>query len=353
MPRHERAGELITSRRGYFWVGVERKETPGGTVAYGPMYVQWEEPAEVSKPHPVVLVHGGGGQGTDWLGTPDGRAGWATFLLQEGYPVYVVDRPGHGRSSYHPDVLGPMGGAFPYELAMAMFTDVAHGPMAHPAADVHSQWLGSGVIGDPNLDQFLASSGPMIADFAAAHALEQSRMAALLDEIGEPAVVISHSAGGPAGWLAADARPDLVAALVSMEPIGPPFMSNPALGVTLDWGLTSAPLTYDPPASTSSELQTETHEPPQPGPPLVLQAEPARKLANLAKMPIAVVTSPASPFITFDGHTVAFLQQAGCDVEHLKLSEHGVQGNGHLFPMERNNREALQPILDWLDSKAG
>ena len=29
-------------------------------------------------------------------------------------------------------------------------------------------------------------------------------------------------------------------------------------------------------------------------------------------------------------------------------SDHGVHGNGHLMMMERNNREALQPILDWL-----
>ena len=52
-----------------------------------------------------------------------------------------------------------------------------------------------------------------------------------------------------------------------------------------------------------------------------------------------------------DAHTVAFLRQAGCDVEHLRLSEHGVHGNGHLMMLEKNNREALQPILDWLESK--
>ena len=66
----------------------------------------------MTQPYPIVLIHGGGGQGTDWLGTPDGRPGWATFLVQEGYAVYVVDRPGHGRSPYHPDVLCPPGGVF-------------------------------------------------------------------------------------------------------------------------------------------------------------------------------------------------------------------------------------------------
>ena len=30
--------------------------------------------------------------------------------------------------------------------------------------------------------------------------------------------------------------------------------------------------------------------------------------------------------------------------------EVGVHGNGHLMMLERNNREALGPILAWLDS---
>jgi pimeloyl-ACP methyl ester carboxylesterase len=46
--------------------------------------------------------------------------------------------------------------------------------------------------------------------------------AALLDKIG-PAIVIAHSQGGPFGWQLADARPQLVKALVALESEGPPF----------------------------------------------------------------------------------------------------------------------------------
>jgi pimeloyl-ACP methyl ester carboxylesterase len=92
----------------FFWVGVERAEIPRGTVINGKqMYVEYQIPAQVKHPYPIVLVHGGGGQGTDWMCCPDGRPGWATLLVQEGYKVYVVDRPGHGRSPYHPDLNGP------------------------------------------------------------------------------------------------------------------------------------------------------------------------------------------------------------------------------------------------------
>ena len=84
----------ITSRRGHFWVGAEPDPSTG--FARGPMFVYWEAAVEVTKPYPIVLVHGGGGQGLDYLGTPDGRPGWSTLLVEQGWVVYVVDRPGHG-----------------------------------------------------------------------------------------------------------------------------------------------------------------------------------------------------------------------------------------------------------------
>jgi pimeloyl-ACP methyl ester carboxylesterase len=345
---HEQGGELVTSRRGFFWIAGERATHPAGTVERAPMYVQWEAPDVVRQPYPIVLVHGGGGQGTDWLGTPDGRPGWATYLVQEGYAVYVVDRPGHGRGSYHPDVLGPMTGPFSYELAVGLFMSCADGSIPHPTGHLHTRWPGTGTVDDPNVEQFVASSGPMIQDFPGSHALDQARGVELLDRIG-PAILMAHSAGGPMGWLVADARPDLVKALVEIEPMGPPFAANPDLGFSLDWGLSAAPITYDPPAEKASDLRTETHAPAEPGGlPTVLQAEPARSLANLKGIPIALVSAPASLLGHWAPPTVAFLRQAGCEVEDLRLGERGVEGNGHLMMLETNSREALQPILDWL-----
>src|SRR5207244_4658888 len=91
----------------FFWTGVERVDLGRGPVVSGKqMYVEYQIPAKVKHPYPIVLIHGGGGQGLDWMGTPDGRRGWAPMLLEEGYKVYVVDRPGHGRSPYHPDLHG-------------------------------------------------------------------------------------------------------------------------------------------------------------------------------------------------------------------------------------------------------
>ncbi len=136
----------------FFWVGVERAEIPRGTVINGKqMYVEYQIPARVRHPYPIVLVHGGGGQGTDWMCTPDGRPGWATLLVQEGYKVYVVDRPGHGRSPFHPDLNGP----FPQQNITLdqisnMFTPQRAkrpDPSGLGLAKLHNQWPGTGEVG--------------------------------------------------------------------------------------------------------------------------------------------------------------------------------------------------------------
>ena len=110
------------SRRGQFWVPGKRAYVGGKTYQHGAMYVSWEAPAEgASQPYPIVLVHGGALQSTEWLDTPDGRPGWAQRLVEAGYAVLLADRPGHGRSPYQPDIMGPMGPSFPYEEGQEVF----------------------------------------------------------------------------------------------------------------------------------------------------------------------------------------------------------------------------------------
>src|SRR5579872_666115 len=141
----------------FFWVGIERAMLPAAANAKGEpspvvngkqMYIEYQIPAKVRHPYPIVLVHGGGGQGLDWMGTPDGRRGWATYLLLEGYQVYIVDRPGHGRSPFHPDLHGAFGRAQTLEQISALFTPQrAKAPNASPLAKLHNQWPGTGEVG--------------------------------------------------------------------------------------------------------------------------------------------------------------------------------------------------------------
>ena len=79
-----------------------------------------------------------------------------------------------------------------------------------------------------------------------------------------------------------------------------------------------------------------------------VQKEPARRLPNLARVPIVVVTAEAS-WMAADNHAmVDFLAQAGCQVEHLRLEDKGVHGNGHAMQLESNSDEVAAVIEGWL-----
>ncbi len=316
-------------RRGAFWIAGERVSLGETTCQRGPMYVAWEAPEAVIRPWPIVLVHGGGLQGTEWRETPDGRPGWAQRLVEAGYAVLMVDRPGQGRSPYHTAVLEPMGPPFTYEGGRKIY-------FPPEAADRHTQWPFA-PDHDAAMDAFIAGYGPLPADLAASEDMDADRLARLLDKIG-PAVLLTHSASGPSGWLAADRPPGLVKAIVSVEPMGPPFADIPNIG-PLSWGLTAAPLTFDPPLDT---------------PEAVRAADPsAVHLPNLAGLPIAVVTGETSSFAQASPPIVERLRAGGAAAELLHLPDHGVTGNGHGLIYELNSDAALQPVLRWLETHGG
>ncbi len=318
-----------TARRGHFWVPGERVERDGKTYQRGPMFVAWEAPEQVTRPFPIVLVHGGGLQGIEWLDTPDGRPGWAQRLVEAGYATLIVDRPGHGRSPLHTEIIGPMGPPFSYEGGRQIYCP------PDPTGK-HTQWPFAPDDAEA-MDQFIAGYGPLPADLAASEDMDADRLARLLDRIG-PAILLTHSASGPSGWLAADRRPGLVRAIVSIEPMGPPFADIPNIG-PLSWGLTAAPLTFDPPQATSEAVR---------------DADPASlRLPNLAGLPIAVVTGDTSSFAPASPPIVAALEAGGAAAELLHLPDHGVTGNGHGLIYEKNSDAALAPVLAWLERHAG
>lgn len=316
---------LVTSRRGQFWIPGDVVSSAYGTAQRAPMYVAWEAPEVVTRPYPVVLVHGGGGQGSEWLGTVDGRPGWAAHFVAAGFATYVVDRPGHGRSPYHPDIVGPMGPAAPYEAAVGLFAPPDR-------ADEHTQWPFSREIGGPELDQLLAGCGPLPADLAVSQELDAARLVSLLELIG-PAVVVTHSAGAPAGWLVTDRAPDQVVAVAAIEPLGPPFGGFPGIG-SLDWGLTAAPLGY---AGRFSD------------PDQVRGADPADlAVPSFAGKPVSVVTGSASAFRDLAPPIVDFLRVAGADTTWIDLERFGVVGNGHGLIFEANADRTVEPVIDWI-----
>lgn len=338
------AGDLVIARQGHFWVGGTRRETDQGTVAAGHMFVQYQVPRDVRYPYPIVMVHGGGGQGLDFLGTPDGRPGWATFFMRKGFSVYVVDRPGHGRAR----------GATPDSKVTGQPTFEDVGELLFGStlpAQLHggsSQWPGPLTTASEIVDQFYPSQGPISTDAVSAELEMQRAGSALMDRIG-PAILLTHSLGGPFGWLVADSRPQAVKAIVAIEPAGPPFSEVAPGAGSLSWGITASPMEYLPTVATPSQLRLETRVAPRPGlSHCLVQSDPAAQLKNLLRLPVLLVTAERSPSARFDHGTVDFLQQAGVAVEHLRLEEVGIMGNGHMMMLERNSDEIAVHLAAWL-----
>ncbi|CAN0441300.1 unnamed protein product, partial [Discosporangium mesarthrocarpum] len=55
-------------------------------------------PAGAMAKPPIVMIHGGGHSGACYLLTADNRPGWAYRFAASGYPVWLPDWPGCGRS---------------------------------------------------------------------------------------------------------------------------------------------------------------------------------------------------------------------------------------------------------------
>ena len=67
---------LELAAQGFFWTGGEIvQHAAAGPVMRGQQYVEYWIPRELTHEWPIVMIHGGGGQGTDFLGTADGGRG--------------------------------------------------------------------------------------------------------------------------------------------------------------------------------------------------------------------------------------------------------------------------------------
>jgi pimeloyl-ACP methyl ester carboxylesterase len=144
---------------------------------------------------------------------------------------------------------------------------------------------------------------------------------------------VTHSAGGPFGWLVANERPNLVKCILCVEGGGP-------VGLRL---------AYDPPLAEGQQLPTREVPAAEGVPAHRLQTEPARKLKNLQGIPIAYVVAERSGRSALP--TVEFLKQAGCDAVALSLKDKGILGNGHFMMFETNRKQVFEAIRGWLESR--
>ncbi|MFW2851154.1 alpha/beta fold hydrolase [Sphingomonas sp. TX0543] len=290
-------GRFLTSEP----VHADGKVWPGVSA-----YVEWFVPVG-ARSVSVLFVHGGGGQGSEFLRTPDGRPGWAHDFLRAGYPVYILDRPGHGRCAWNERALGPALPLPDYGTLYPRFVEPARHDL-WPEAAKHARWPQDPSAGD----RFMASQGPMATTLAAS----QRHVEAIADPLFEltgSTIIVSHSAGGPCGWALAAKGGDQVAAIVAIEPLGFPGMVHP-LG-TFDNGLCALPYAG---------------------------------VADPFDRPVAIVTGEATWMRDANARAAAFIRGLGNVFEHIQLEDHGVGGNGHMLMSELNSASIADLLVAWI-----
>lgn len=359
MPNAPAASEMPPmrlARSGWLYAGGKTDSRVEGSPTVGQLYAEFLIPEVQTHPYPLVMIHGGNQTGSNYTGTPDGREGWAQYFARRGHAVYVVDTVARGRSPHWSASHGVMA---PARAGFAEKRFVAPERFKlWPQAEHHTQFPGTGQPGDAAYEAFMASQVPSLADFPKQQSLNREAGAALLDRIG-PAILLTHSQGGALGWPIADARPHLVKAIVAVEPNGPPVKDVTMVGAP-DWfkeseaikpyGLTHVPLAYDPPLAHGETLSF-VQQAQADGPGLMrgwLQAEPARKLANLTSIPVLVLMGEASYHAPYDHITVAYLRQAGVPTTFIQLADKGEHGNGHMLMIEKNSDAIAAIIAEWL-----
>ena len=275
--------------------------------------------------------------------------------------MYLVDPPQRGRSPYDQGFEGGRVGSVSVTTVEQFFTApeyFTNTSTSYPQASLHTQWPGTGLRGDPIFDQFYASQVQLQYDPEISDRLVKPALNALIDKVGL-CVLFVHSQSGPYGWVAGDSRPKLVKGIVAIEPEGPPFVQVPGIGgkARID-GVTRLPLLYDPPVvNISRDLQT-VQLPPPPGKeilyiPCTVQAAPPRKLVNLARVPVALVTGEASYHAPYDWCTIEYFKQTGVKATWLDLGRLGVKGDGHFVFLEKNNLASAKLVLDWILTNTG
>jgi len=277
---------------------------PSGHVVVDNVYATYQYPADRRYPYPILFNSGGGHTARVYDTTPDGREGWLTLFLREGFPVYGVDRPNTGRAGTDICKINAV------KLGQAPASELpAINRYAAESSWVTFRWGPRFGVPYPNTQfpvEFADTYYPQtVSTYRDPDETEKAvaAFAALIDKIAEPVIFQSWSSSGLLGYLTAIERPERVKGILAVE---------------------TSPTAFD-----------------------MIPAEGRKKLVGV---PIYIVIGDHAPdrvaasrkfqgeMSTLGGHvTVDVLPQAG------------IYGNGHTMMLEKNNKQIMYRMIAWME----
>jgi pimeloyl-ACP methyl ester carboxylesterase len=281
---------------------LNNERFPPGRVMVDNVYATFQYPTDQKYRYPVVFNPGGGHSARVYDTTPDGREGWLTLFVREGFAVYGVDRVNSGRSANDicrinavklglaPVAQLPTMNRYSAESAWVTFRwgpryGTFYPDTQFPTEAVEQYYLQLlSNYRDPD------ETGKMV-----------SGLVALIDKVG-PVVLQSWSSSGLLIYLAAIERPDLVKGILALE---------------------HGPEAFDRISEDG--------------------------LRKLARIPIINVIADRTPERVAGARKFEKrMQAAGGDFTIDVLPEAGIFGNGHTMMLERNNNVIMGRMIDWM-----
>lgn len=307
---------LIIQKQGSFFVGGQdvRSETlsrinkyaPSGTITVDQIYVRYQIPENAEKRHPLVLIHGCCLTGVTWETTPDGRMGWDEYFVRRGYPTYIIDQAGRGRSAMQPSTINSVAlGKTPAETLPQVFS------AGHEAAWTIFRFGPEYNKPFPGMQFPLEAQKElwkqMVPDWSASLPKPNPTVPALsqLAQRLKGSILISHSQSGIYPFQAAKISTDGIAGIVALEPGACPAVDE--------------------------------------------------DMTPYVKMPILVVFGDfidrSTRWAPRRKACKAFVQaanKAGGKVELVNLPDIGIKGNSHMLMMDKNSLQVADWLTSWL-----
>jgi pimeloyl-ACP methyl ester carboxylesterase len=277
---------------------------PPGHVVVDNVYATYQYPADQRYPYPILFNAGGGHTARVYDTTPDGREGWLTLFLRQGFAVYGVDRPNTGRSGTDICTINAV------KLGRAPASALpAINRYAAESSWVTFRWGPKFGEPYPNTQfpvEFADTYYPQtISTYRdpAETAKSVAAFAALIDKIAQPVIIQSWSSSGLLGYLTAIERPERVRAILAVETSVDAFDKIPADG-----------------------------------------------RRTLAKIPIYIVIGDhAQDRVDASRKFQREMAAIGGNVTVDVLPEAGIFGNGHTMMLEKNNKQIMYRMIAWLE----
>jgi pimeloyl-ACP methyl ester carboxylesterase len=286
--------------------GGDPKSTrwPAGHVMVDNVYATYQYPAEMRHPHPILFNSGGGHTARVYDTTPDGREGWLTLFVREGFAVYGVDRPNTGRSGTDICKINAV------KLGLAPTTQLpAINRYAAESSWVTFRWGPKYGEPYPNTQFPIDAADKYFPQTVSTYRDPQETLksvaafTALIDKVPEPVILQTWSSSGLLGYLTAAERTDRVKAILAIETSVTAFDAIPPAGRQK---LASIPI-------------------------LIMIGDHAQDRVDASRK--------------FQKEMAALGGRVTVDV----LPEAGIYGNGHTMMLEKNNKQIMHRMIAWLE----